>query len=107
MTEGTVTSGPTAEEQAFQAAKVAKTLQLLQIDPRTAELAEMVPSLLAMAAMQSGVTGEAALLKEAELADVLQAVYEAWGQAEVHVSDLRYQAARDAAGGTAPVHTLS
>ena len=91
-----------AEEKAFQAAKVAKALQLLQVDPRTSELAEMVPSLMAMAAMQQGVTGEAAQLKEGELSDVFQAVYDAWGEAEVHVSDLRFRADQ-AAGGDAPI----
>jgi hypothetical protein len=95
------------EEKAFQAAKVAKALQLLQVDPRTSELAEMVPSLIAMAAMQQGVTGEAAQLKEGELSDVFQAVYDAWGEAEVHVSDLRFEALRQEQGGDAPIRRPS
>ncbi len=108
MTE-TETPAPSAEEteeKAFQAAKVAKALQLLQLDPRTSELAEMVPGMMALAAMQQGATGEAAKLKEAELADVFQAVYDAWGEAEVHISDMRFTAAREAAGGDAPIHGL-
>jgi hypothetical protein len=105
MSDAQVTdNGEGAHQAAFQAAKVAKTLELLAIDPRTSELAEMIPSLMTMAAMQTGGNPE---VKQGELADVFQALYEAWGAAEVHVSDARYQVARDLAGGALPVHTLS
>jgi hypothetical protein len=109
MTDQEEPEGPATEvrltddqERAFAAAKVEKAIELLRIDPRTSELAEMVPGLMAVAAMQSGATGEAASLKPAELADVFQAVYDAWGAAEVHVSDDRFRFASQLAGGAQP-----
>ena len=95
-----------AEEKAFAARKVDKAIELLRIDPRTSELAEQVPGLMAMAAMATGTAPGDAFVKQGELADVFQAVYDSWGAAEVHVSDERFAAASAAAGGQPPDRVL-
>jgi hypothetical protein len=97
-----VTDPELLEEAGFRAAKVSKAIELLKIDPRTAEYAEQLPSLMAMAAMVTGTDPGDVDDKQGELADVFQAVYDAWGEAEVHVSDARFAAASAAAGGEAP-----
>ena len=85
--------------------QVEKALELLHLDPRTSELAEMLPAIIQMAAAQSGLDPEQAQLKKGELADVFQAVYDAWGQAAVDVADREFRAASLAEGGN-PVQPL-
>jgi acyl-CoA-binding protein len=97
MTESEVVIPEATPRTAHQ---VQRAIAILEQDPRTQELAQMIPMLVA----QSG--GDPDDLKWGELAEVFQAVYDAWGQAEVEVSQELFRAASTAAGGAAPTRTV-
>lgn len=100
MTETEAPETPAADPRLLR--MVDKTLELLQADPRTRELAAMIPSLLQMAAMQSGLDPATAQLEPQELSDVFQAVYDAWGEAAVDVADREFREASLASGHQEP-----
>jgi hypothetical protein len=77
---------------------VDKTLELLQADPRTAELSQMMPALMPMVASLAGAP-LGSQPDKSELADIFQAMYDAWSAAAVHVADEDFRAASLAAGG--------
>lgn len=100
MTENDDIQEPVVEATPRIAHQVQRAIAILEQDPRTAELAGMIPMLAARAG------GDPSSLNWGELGEVFQAVYDAWGQAEVEVSQELFRAASTAAGGAAPTRTV-
>jgi hypothetical protein len=79
---GPATAPPATAPDPKTTAAVAKCLAILEADPRTAELAQLIPGAIQSVAMANGVAAEAGMgLPGDVMADVFQGISDAWSKA--------------------------